>query len=90
MRQLTDFDLALVEDDERLVLEGRQILRRVMNVARKELEDIHVEAQKKGEVVRVTVDAGAIQKLLLAAAKKELSQNKIKELAKSVSDDDSS
>lgn len=72
MRQLTDSDLALREDDEFLVLQGRQILRRVLNIARYELEKIHLEAQTKGEVVRATGDQEVLKKLLLDAAKKEL------------------
>lgn len=72
MRQLTEFDLALKEDDEYLVLQGRQILRRVLNVARYELEQLHLKAQTKGEVVRATGDLAMLEKLLLDAAKKEL------------------
>lgn len=84
MRKLTDFDLALKEDDERLLLEGRQILRRVMNEARSELERLHLEAQKRGEIIRVTGSTEELEILVLAAAKKELKKKK-KELNVAVS-----
>lgn len=72
MRQLTEFDLALKEDDEYLILQGRHLLRRVLNVARTELEKLHLEAQARGEVIRATGDEELLAKMLLQAAKKEL------------------
>lgn len=83
MKKLTESELALREDDEYLVLNGRHLLRRVMNEARTELEKIHLKAQTKGEVVRVTADPEALAALLLSAAKSELkpaSKVKVKEL----------
>lgn len=72
MKKLTESELALKEDDDYLVLNGRHILRRVMNEARTELEKIHLAAQTKGEVVRVNTDPEALAALLLTAAKSEL------------------
>ena len=43
-----------------------------MNEAQHELEKIHLEAQAKGEIARVTADPDALAALLLAAAKSEL------------------
>lgn len=76
MKQLTELELAHKEDDDRLVLEGRHILRRVMNIARYELEKLHKEAQAKGEIIRATGDPGALEKMLLSAAKRELTPKK--------------
>jgi len=75
VRKLTKFDLALKEDDERLILEGRQILRVILNDARYELEQQHLEAQKKGQIIQVTAERGAIETLLRDAARRELEKS---------------
>ena len=81
MKKLTESQLALKEDDDYLVLNGKHLLRRVMNEARTELEKIHLEAQTRGEVIRVTANAEALAALLLTAAKSELKpSSKPKEL----------
>jgi hypothetical protein len=88
VRKLTKYDLALKDDDERLVLEGKQILRVILNDARHELERQHVDAQKKGQIIQVTAERGAIEKLLRDAAKRELeiSDNTLELEAGDVSD----
>lgn len=80
MKKLTESQLAYKEDSEYLTLNGRQILRRVMNEAQFELEKIHLAAQAKGEVVRVAADLDALAALLLTAAKSELKPTAKKEL----------
>jgi hypothetical protein len=72
VKKLTESQLSLKEDDDYLVLNGRHLLRRVLNEARTELERIHLEAQTRGEVIRVTADPEALAALLLSAAVLEL------------------
>ncbi len=86
MKKQTDPQLALKDDDEHLVLQGRQILRRVLNEARFQLEELHKSATTKGEIVRASADPELLAKLILDAAKKELAPaKKVKEIP-SVSD----
>jgi hypothetical protein len=68
----TDIELAWVENKERIQLQGRQLLRRVLDKALTELDTQFTEALARGEVLELDPGKDDLRALLLAAAKKEL------------------
>jgi hypothetical protein len=72
-RPQDEFDFALKEDDERLVLAGKQLLRRALYDARMELQRRHLDAKNRGEIVTLIPDRAAVASLLLEGAQKALS-----------------
>jgi len=68
----TDIELAWLEDKERIELQGRQLLRRVLDKALTELDAQFTAALDQGEVLELDPGKDDLSALLLAAAKKEL------------------
>jgi len=76
--ELTENELAWMENREAIVLQGRQILRRVMNVALLEMHNQFQAGLHRGEILDMTADKDALKSMLLRAAQRELSP--VKEL----------
>lgn len=64
--------LAWMETREKALLQGRQILRRVMNEAIEALRLEYQDALLKGELVEFVASQDELKRLLLKAAKAEL------------------
>lgn len=75
---MDEFDFLLKEDDERLVLAARQLLRRALHEARVELQKQHLEAKNRGELVTLVPDRAAVSELLLDGAQKALSPGDVR------------
>lgn len=72
IRPMDEFDLNLKEDDEYLVLVGKQQLRRALLGARMELQKRHLEHKNLGELVRILPDEKAIATLIYEEARKAI------------------
>jgi hypothetical protein len=68
----TDIELAWVENKERIELQGKQLLRRVLDKALTELDTQFTAALDRGEVLELDPGKDDLRALLLAAARKEL------------------
>jgi len=68
----SDIELAWVDGKELIELQGRQLLRRVLDKALAELDTQFTAALDRGEVLELDRGKDDLRALLLAAAKKEL------------------
>ena len=64
--------LAWLENREKVTLQGRQILRRVLNEALNELDIEFKAAIQRGEILELDAGKDDIKRLLLQASQKEL------------------
>jgi hypothetical protein len=64
--------LTFVEDRERLLLLGRQVMRRVMNEAVEDLLGQHNANLNAGKIESLLTDQDAVEALLLRTAQREL------------------
>lgn len=69
-----DATLAWMETREKALLQGRQLLRRVMNVAVEELRTEFNAALVRGELYEFTATADELKRLLLKSAQAELGE----------------
>ncbi len=74
-REISEVDLAWRENRENVTLQGRQILRRVLNAALAELDAQFVEALERGEILEINPGQDELRELLFRSAQKELVEN---------------
>lgn len=74
-RQISEADLAWRENRENVNLQGRQILRRVLNIALAELDRQFIEALERGEILEINPGQEELKELLFRSAQKELVEN---------------
>lgn len=68
----SDIELTWVENREQLTLQGRQLLRRVMDKALVELDKEFISALNRGEVLSLSQGTEDLKKFMLSVAQKEL------------------
>lgn len=71
-REISEVDLVWRENRENINLQGRQILRRVLNTALAELDRQFVEALERGEVLEINPGQEELKELLFKSAQAEL------------------
>lgn len=71
-RQIDEAELAWRENRENITLQGRQILRRVLNTALAELDRQFMDALNRGEIMEINPEKQELNELLLQSAKREL------------------
>lgn len=71
-RELSEAEIVWRENRENINLQGRQLLRRVLNSALVELDEQFREALNRGEILEITPTKTELQQLLLASAEREL------------------
>jgi DNA-binding MarR family transcriptional regulator len=71
-KEVSEVELAWRENRELITLQGRQILRRVLNAALVELDKQFLEGLNRGEVIQIAPGQEELKSLLLESAKKEL------------------
>jgi hypothetical protein len=71
-RELSEAELVWRENRENINLQGRQLLRRVLNAALVELDLQFREALNNGEILEINPTKEELQQLLLASAEREL------------------
>lgn len=71
-RELSEAELVWRENRENINLQGRQLLRRVLNAALVELDEQFRDALNRGEILEITPTKTELQQLLLASAEREL------------------
>jgi hypothetical protein len=71
-RELSEAELVWRENRENINLQGRQLLRRVLNSALVELDEQFRDALNRGEILEITPTKIELQQLLLASAEREL------------------
>jgi len=71
-REITDVELAWRENRENITLQGRQLLRRVLNAALTQLDKQFIEALSRGEILEINPGQEELKALLLANAQSEL------------------
>lgn len=74
-REISEVDLVWRENRENINLQGRQILRRVLNTALAELDKQFVEALERGEVLEINPGQDELKELLFKSAQAELVEN---------------
>lgn len=74
-REISEVDLVWRENRENINLQGRQILRRVLNTALAELDRQFVEALERGEVLEINPGQEELKELLFKSAQAELLEN---------------
>jgi len=76
-KEATEAELVWRENRENITLQGRQILRRVLNKALVELDKQFLDALNKGEILEINPGQEELKALLLANAQKELSASNV-------------
>lgn len=71
-KKIDETDLAWRENREKVTLQGRQLLRRVLNEALDELDAQFQAALKRGEILELDPTKEELKSLLLDHAQKEL------------------
>lgn len=74
-KELTEVELAWRDNRENITLQGKQILRRVLNQALLELDRQFIEALNRGEILEINPGKDELRALLLASATKELGES---------------
>ena len=69
--------LAWLDNREKIQLQGRQLLRRVLNEALTELDKQFNEALENGDVLELDASKEELKALLLATAQRELAPGEI-------------
>lgn len=72
---IEEAELAWRENRENITLQGRQILRRVLNEALQELDRQFMEALNRGEILEINPGQQELRQLLFESAQKELTVN---------------
>ena len=72
-KQISEAELAWRENRENITLQGRQLLRRVLNEALAELDKQFLEGLERGEILEINPGQKELKELLFDKAKKELS-----------------
>lgn len=72
-KEISEADLVWRENRENITLQGRQILRRVLNAALTELDRQFLEGLERGEILQINPGQNELKSLLLDKAQKELS-----------------
>jgi len=75
-REKGEVELAWLEAREQIALQGRQLLRRVLDVALVQLDKEFNAALHQGKIVDITLDKDELRDLLLRSAKRELGNGK--------------
>lgn len=71
-KRIDEADLAWRENREKVTLQGRQLLRRVLNEALDELDARFQESLKRGEILELDPTKAELKELLLSTANREL------------------
>jgi DNA-binding MarR family transcriptional regulator len=71
-KQISEAELAWRENRENITLQGRQLLRRVLNEALAELDKQFLEGLERGEILEINPGQKELRQLLFDKAKKEL------------------
>ena len=71
-KQISDAELAWRENRENITLQGRQLLRRVLNEALAELDRQFLDGLERGEILEINPGQKELKQLLLGTAQKEL------------------
>ncbi len=74
-RQVSEAELVWRENRENITLQGRQILRRLLNDALAELDKQFVDALNRGEILEINPGQKELKELLFKSAQKELVEN---------------
>lgn len=74
-REISEVELVWRENRENINLQGRQILRRVLNDALTELDRQFTEALERGEILEINPGHQELKELLFKSAQKELVEN---------------
>jgi len=74
-REISEVELVWRENRENINLQGRQILRRVLNTALAELDKQFLEALERGEILEINPGQEELKELLFRSAQAELKQN---------------
>jgi len=74
-KEISDVELAWRDNRENITLQGRQLLRRVLNKALIELDKQFLDALNRGEILEINPGKEELKALLLSSATKELSEN---------------
>ncbi len=71
-REINEAELTWRENRENISLQGRQILRRLLNTALVELDKQFMEALERGEILEINPGQQELKDLLFESAQKEL------------------
>ena len=71
-RELSEAELVWRENRENVTLQGRQLLRRVLNQALLELDRQFQDALNRGELIEISPGQEELKELLLVSAEREL------------------
>jgi len=71
-RELSEAELAWRDNREQITLQGKQILRRVLNKALAELDRQFLEGLDRGEILEINPTKEELKELLFQSAQKEL------------------
>jgi hypothetical protein len=74
-REVNEAELVWRENRENITLQGRQILRRLLNDALTELDQQFIEALERGEILEINPGKKELKELLFKSAQKELVEN---------------
>jgi len=74
-REISEVELVWRENRENINLQGRQILRRVLNTALAELDKQFLEALERGEILEINPGQEELKELLFKSAQAELVEN---------------
>jgi hypothetical protein len=74
-REISEPELVWRENRENISLQGRQILRRLLNTALTELDQQFIEALERGEILQINPGQQELKELLFKSAQKELVEN---------------
>lgn len=71
-REVSEAELAWRDNRENITLQGRQLLRRVLNKALTELDRQFLDALERGEIIEINPGKDELAELLLKYAQREL------------------
>lgn len=71
-KELSEAELAWRDNRENINLQGRQLLRRVLNKALTELDKQFLDGLERGEILEINPTKNELKELLLSSAQKEL------------------
>lgn len=74
-KEISEVELTWRENRENISLQGRQILRRVLNKALFELDKQFLEALERGEILEINPGQNELKELLFKSAQAELVEN---------------
>ncbi len=74
-KEISEAELSWRENRENITLQGRQLLRRLLNNALTELDKQFVDALNRGEILEINPGQKELKELLFKSAQKELVEN---------------